>query len=61
LDELQFRAGRYWLNEEDGRQVPHEWYLQVHADIRRRDRRIIDRYGNFASAWEWFEATDALA
>lgn len=43
-----------------GEAVPHERYLEVHADILRRDAWIIDGFGCVASAWERFAAADTL-
>jgi adenylate kinase family enzyme len=52
LDLIQFRAG--------GDPVPHDAYLQAHANILRRDAWIIDGYGCTPSAWERFAAADTL-
>jgi adenylate kinase family enzyme len=60
LDTIQFRAGRYRPDEKDGGKVAHEEYLKIHADLLKRDRWIIDGYGSVASAWERFDAADAL-
>jgi adenylate kinase family enzyme len=43
-----------------GEAVPHERYLEVHAEIPRQDRWIIDGFGCVASAWERFAAADTL-
>ena len=60
LDMIQFRAGRYQPEAKDGGKVPHEEYLQIHADLLKRDQWIIDGYGSVASAWERFDAADTL-
>jgi len=60
LDIIQFRDGKYWADEKDGGKVSHDEYLQIHADILRRDEWIIDGYGSVASAWERFAAADTL-
>jgi len=52
LDKMQFRAG--------GDPVPHEEYLQVHAQLLRQDEWIIDGYGGTAPAWERFARADTL-
>ena len=52
LDLIQFRAG--------GGAVPHDEYLQAHADLLRRDAWIIDGFGCAASAWERFARADTL-
>jgi adenylate kinase family enzyme len=52
LDTIQFRAG--------GGEVPHQEYLQAHADLLRRDAWIIDGFGCVASAWERFARADTL-
>jgi adenylate kinase family enzyme len=52
LDMIQFRAG--------GGAVPHEEYLQAHAELLRRDEWIIDGFGCVASAWERFSKADTL-
>jgi adenylate kinase family enzyme len=52
VDMMQFRAG--------GARVPHEEFLQAHADLLRRDEWIIDGFGNAATAWERFSAADTL-
>ena len=44
LDTIQFRAG--------GGKVPHDEYLQAHADLLRKDEWIIDGFGCVASARE---------
>jgi adenylate kinase family enzyme len=52
LDLIQFKAG--------GGKVPHEEYLNAHAELLRRDEWIIDGFGNVATAWERFAAADTL-
>jgi len=52
LDLMQFRAG--------GDVVPHEEYLQAHAELLRQDEWIIDGYGGIAPAWERFARADTL-
>ena len=52
LDMIQFRAG--------GGKVPHDEYLNAHADIVRREEWVIDGFGCVASAWERFSAADTL-
>ena len=52
VDIMQFRPG--------GAKVPHDEFLQAHADILRRDEWIIDGFGNMAIAWERFAAADTL-
>src|SRR5437867_2558056 len=52
VDLMQFRAG--------GAKVPHNEFLQAHADLLRRDEWIIDGFGNAAIAWERFAAADTL-
>jgi adenylate kinase family enzyme len=44
----------------DGAEMPREQYLQVHAELRRRDEWIIDGFGCVASAWERFARVDSL-
>jgi len=52
VDKMQWRAG--------GAPVPHDEYLQVHADLLRQDEWIIDGFGCVASAWERFARADTL-
>jgi adenylate kinase family enzyme len=59
LDIIQFRGG-YRPAEKDGGKVPQEEYLQIHADLLKQDRWIIDGYGTVASSWERFDAADTL-
>ena len=60
LDMIQFRAGRYWPEENGGGKIPDDEYLKIHADIIERDEWIIDGYGSVASAWERFAVADTL-
>jgi hypothetical protein len=43
-----------------GAKVPHEEFLQAHANVLRRDEWIIDGFGTVATAWERFAAADTL-
>jgi adenylate kinase family enzyme len=52
VDMMQFRAG--------GAKVPHDEFLQAHADLVRCDEWIIDGFGNLTTAWERFAAADTL-
>ena len=52
VDMMQFRAG--------GAKVPHEEFLQAHADLLHRDEWIIDGFGNVTTAWHRFAAADTL-
>ena len=52
LDLIEFRPG--------GGKVPHQQYLDAHADLLRRDAWIIDGFGDVKSAWERFSAADTL-
>jgi adenylate kinase family enzyme len=52
LDLIQFLKG--------GVPVPHEEYLQAHAELLKRDEWIIDGFGDVKSAWERFAAADTL-
>lgn len=52
VDTIQYRAG--------GDEIPHDEYLQTHADLIRREEWIIDGFGCVASAWERFSAADTL-
>jgi adenylate kinase family enzyme len=52
IDMMQFRAG--------GNAVSHDEYLNVHADLLRREEWIIDGFGCVSSAWERFSAADTL-
>ena len=52
VDMMQFAAG--------GSKVPHEQFLQAHANVLRRDEWIIDGFGSEATAWERFAAADTL-
>jgi adenylate kinase family enzyme len=60
LDVIQFRAGRYWLEERGGGKISDDEYLKIHSDIIKRDEWIIDGYGSVASAWERFAVADTL-
>lgn len=52
IDMMQFRAG--------GAKVPHDVFLQDHTELLRRDRWVIDGFGDLATAWERFAAADTL-
>jgi len=52
VDMMQFGRG--------GAKVPDDEFLQMHADLLRRDEWIIDGFGNIATAWERFAAADTL-
>ena len=52
VDMMQFGRG--------GAKVPDDEFLQMHADLLRRDEWIIDGFGNMATAWERFAAADTL-
>jgi len=52
LDLLQWRPGDV--------KVPHEEYLEQHAQLLRRPAWIIDGYGCRKSAWDRFAAADTL-
>jgi adenylate kinase family enzyme len=52
VDMMQFRPG--------GAEVPHDEFLQAHADLLRRDEWIIDGCGNVAIALERFAVADTL-
>jgi adenylate kinase family enzyme len=52
LDMMQFKAG--------GGEVPHDAFLNAHAELLRRDEWIIDGFGTLATAWERFAQADTL-
>jgi adenylate kinase family enzyme len=52
VDMMQFRPG--------GTKVPHDEFLQAHADLLRRDEWIIDGFGGRALAWGRFAVADTL-
>ncbi len=52
LDKIKYRPG--------GGEVPHDEYLEAHAELLRRDAWIIDGFGCVKSAWERFAAADTL-
>jgi hypothetical protein len=52
VDMIEFRPG--------GGKVPHEEYLEAHADLLTRDRWVIDGFGCVPSAWARFAAADTL-
>ncbi len=52
LDTIQFRPG--------GGKVSDEEYSNMHANLLREDKWIIDGYGTIASAWERFAVADTL-
>ena len=56
LDMIQFKA----VDGEVPREVPHEQYLQEHADLLHRDEWIIDGFGDVPTAWQRFAAADTL-
>jgi adenylate kinase family enzyme len=57
LDIIQFRAV---AGKAPSYKVPHEEYLNAHADLLRRDEWIIDGFGCVASSWERFAHADTL-
>jgi adenylate kinase family enzyme len=52
VDMMQFGPG--------GVKIPHNEFLQAHADLLHCDEWIIDGFGNIAIAWERFAAADTL-
>lgn len=52
LDTIQYKPG--------GGKVPHEEYLEAHANLLTREQWIIDGFGCVPSAWERFAAADTL-
>lgn len=52
LDLIQWRDG--------GAKVPHEEYLQLHAELLAGEAWVIDGYGCMRSSWERFAAADTL-
>lgn len=52
LDLIQYRVG--------GAKVPHEEYLQAHAELMSREAWVIDGYGCTNSSWQRFAAADTL-
>lgn len=52
IDMIQYGPG--------GEAVPHERYLEIHAELVRRDAWIIDGFGCVPSAWARFAAADTL-
>lgn len=52
VDEMQFRPG--------GIAVPHEEFLEAHAELVNSNEWIIDGFGGIKPAWERFEAADTL-
>ena len=52
LDLIQFRTG--------GGKIPHDEFLEAHADLIARDEWVIDGFGNEVLAWERFAAADTL-
>jgi adenylate kinase family enzyme len=52
VDVLKFGPG--------GAAIPHDEYLEVHAELLGRGEWIIDGFGCVASAWERFAAADTL-
>jgi adenylate kinase family enzyme len=60
LDLIQFRGGRYRLEENDGGKIPYDEYLTVHQNIVARDQWIVDGYGSLSSVWERLSVADTL-
>lgn len=52
LDKIKYQPG--------GEEVPHEKYLNTHADLLTQDKWIIDGFGCVPSAWERFAVADTL-
>lgn len=52
LDKIQYRPG--------GAEIPHDKYLEAHADLLNRPAWIIDGFGCVSSAWERFAQADTL-
>lgn len=52
VDKLQYRAG--------GVEVPHEEFLQAHADLLAGDEWIIDGFGGAKLLWQRLDAADTL-
>jgi adenylate kinase family enzyme len=56
IDKIQFKLD----DNNVPQKIPHEEFLREHEDLLRRDKWIIDGYGNVASAWERFDQADTL-
>ncbi len=52
LDKIQYLPG--------GKKVPHEIYLEAHAELLKQNSWIIDGFGCVESAWERFSEADTL-
>ena len=60
LDLIQFPDGKYRSAEKNGGKLSSEQYLQLHAELIKKEQWIIDGYGSVATAWERFERADTL-
>lgn len=52
LDKIKYQEG--------GDEVPHAEYLEIHSNLIKQDKWIIDGFGCVPSAWERFAAADTL-
>ena len=52
LDKIKFQTG--------GKEVPHEEYLRIHAELIKEQQWIIDGFGCVPSAWQRFKEADTL-
>ncbi|WP_282003608.1 hypothetical protein [Geotalea uraniireducens] len=51
---------RFLIYRPGGEEIPHEKYLEIHAELLTHHEWIIDGFGCVASAWERFSAAGTL-
>lgn len=52
LDKIKYQPG--------GAEIPHDEYLNIHSDLLKQDKWVIDGFGCVTSAWERFHLGDTL-
>jgi adenylate kinase family enzyme len=60
IDIIQYPDGKYRPDQTDGGKISLEAYREIHADILRQDKWIIEGFESSTLAWERFAVADTL-